>query len=93
MTFRWHSVRDCLALTKEVYPNIPIVLGGIYATLAYEHAKKHSGADFVIQAPGGERKALSMVNELTSNKNPMPETLPFWAFDLLPAYKRSFAMF
>jgi excisionase family DNA binding protein len=92
MTFRWHSVRDCIALTKEVFPDVPVVLGGIYATLAYEHAKKHSGADFVIQGPGGEKKALSLVNELTCNQKRIPEPLPFWAFDLLPESKRGFAM-
>jgi excisionase family DNA binding protein len=91
MTFRWHSVRDAIALTKEVFPSVPIILGGIYATLAYEHAKNHSGADFVIQGPG-EAKALSLVNELTGNKKLMPEPLPFWAFDLLPENKRNFAM-
>jgi excisionase family DNA binding protein len=96
MTFRWHSVRDCIALTKEVFPNVPVVLGGIYATLAYEHAKKHSGADLVIQGPG-EAKALSLVNVLslrriTDNQKRMPEPLPSWAFDLLPQSKRNFAM-
>ena len=91
MTFRWHSIRDAIALTKEVFPNVPVVLGGIYATLAYEHALQHSGADFVIQGPG-EAKALSLINELTGNQRRMPEPQPFWAFDLLPAYKRNFAM-
>jgi len=91
MTFRWHSVRDCIALTKEVFPNVPVVLGGIYATLAYEHAKEHSGADFVIQGPG-EAKALALVNELTGNQKRMPKPLPFWAFNLLPCEKRGFAM-
>jgi hypothetical protein len=91
MTFRWHSLRDAIALTKEVFPDVPVVLGGIYATLAYEHAKERSGADFVIQGPG-ETKALSLVNELTGNPRQMPNLKPFWAFDLLPAYKRGFAM-
>ena len=91
MTFRWHSVRDCIALTKDVFPNVPVVLGGIYATLAYEHAKEHSGADFVIQGPG-EAKALSLVNELTGNQKRIPEPMPFWAFDLLSPEKRNFAM-
>jgi excisionase family DNA binding protein len=92
MTFRWHSVRDAIALTKEVFPSVPVVLGGIYATLAYEHAKKISGADYVVQAPDGEAKALSLVNELTGNPRQMLNPKPFWAFDLLPAYKRNFAM-
>jgi excisionase family DNA binding protein len=91
MTFRWHSIRDAIALTKEVFPNIPIVLGGIYATLAYEHALQHSFADFVIKGPG-EAKALSLVNELTCNQKRIPELLPFWAFNLLPESRRGFAM-
>ena len=92
MTFRWHSIRDAIALTKEVFPQVPVVLGGIYATLAYEHALQHSGADFVVQAPLGYAKALSLVNELTGNQRRMLEPLPFWAFDLLPPEKRTFAM-
>jgi excisionase family DNA binding protein len=92
MTFRWHSVRNAIALTKEVFPDFPVVLGGIYATLAYEHAKKHSGADFVVQAPDGEAKALPLVNKLTGNQRQMPKPQPFWAFDLLPESRRSFAM-
>jgi excisionase family DNA binding protein len=92
MTFRWHSLRDAIALTKEVFPKVPIALGGIYATLAYEHALQHSGADFVIQAPDGEAKALSLVNELTGNQRRMPKPQPFWAFDLLPESRRGFAM-
>jgi excisionase family DNA binding protein len=92
MTFRWHSLRDAIALTKEVFPKVPIALGGIYATLAYEHALQHSGADFVIAAPDGEAKALSLVNELTGNQRRIPEPLPFWAFDLLPESRRGFAM-
>jgi excisionase family DNA binding protein len=92
MTFRWPSIRDAIVLTKQVFPKVPVVLGGIYATLAYEHAKEHSCADFVIQAPDGEAKALSLVNELTGNQRRMPEPLPFWAFDLLPESKRGFAM-
>lgn len=32
---------------KESFPNTPIILGGIYATLCREHAKLHSGADSV----------------------------------------------
>ncbi|MBC8228761.1 radical SAM protein [bacterium] len=78
-------------MTKEVFPDVPVVLGGIYATLAYEHAKEHSGADVVIQGPG-EAKALSLVNKLTGSQRQMPELQPFWAFDLLPSEKRNFAM-
>ena len=92
MMFRWHSIRDAIALTREVFPNVPVVLGGIYATLVYKHALQHSGADFVIQGPDGERKALSLVNELTGNQRRMPKPLPFWAFDLLSESKRGFAM-
>lgn len=47
MTYWYLGVFDTIRFLKKIYPNVPIVLGGIYAKFLPEHAKK-SGADYVI---------------------------------------------
>lgn len=52
-TYHWESVHEVIKICKEIYPDVPIILGGIYATLCPEHAKK-SLADkvFIGEIPG-----------------------------------------
>jgi radical SAM superfamily enzyme YgiQ (UPF0313 family) len=45
---------------------VPIVLGGIYATLCHDHAAKNSGANYIVKGPG-EIAALKLVDKLTGN--------------------------
>lgn len=44
MTYHWIPVHKIIKICKEQFPEVPLVLGGIYATLCSEHAAK-SGAD------------------------------------------------
>lgn len=64
MTYWYPGVVFAIQILKQKFPGIPIVLGGIYATLCYDHAVKNSGADYVIKGPG-EAAALALVNSLT----------------------------
>jgi radical SAM superfamily enzyme YgiQ (UPF0313 family) len=48
MTYWYPGVTRVIELLKKRYPNAKVVLGGVYATLCYEHAKDHSGAHQVI---------------------------------------------
>lgn len=45
MTYWYPGVRETIEVIKTVYPDIPVVLGGIYATLCPMHAETHIGAD------------------------------------------------
>lgn len=47
MTYWYPGVSATIKLLKGFYGNIPVVLGGIYATLCPKHATKYSGADFL----------------------------------------------
>jgi radical SAM superfamily enzyme YgiQ (UPF0313 family) len=47
MTYWYPGVTEVIRLCKEVYPDTPIILGGIYATLHEEHASLNSGADYL----------------------------------------------
>lgn len=49
MTYWYPGVIEVIKGVKNVFRNCPVMLGGNYATLCFEHAKKHSGADFVIK--------------------------------------------
>jgi len=52
MTY-WHEgVTAAIRLARERFPGVPVILGGIYATLCLEHARQHSGADYIVTGPG-----------------------------------------
>lgn len=52
MTYWASGVAETIALVKQVYPGVPVVLGGIYASLCQTHAREFSGADHVVTGPG-----------------------------------------
>lgn len=54
MTYWWESTRDAVALIRRVYPNARILVGGIYPTLAPEHASHNLGADIVFKGEVAE---------------------------------------
>ncbi len=88
MTYWATGVRETIEIIKQVYPGVPVVLGGIYASLCHEHAQDHSLADRVIQGPG-EPCLKALVQEFTGvtlGKIPDPHNLdsyPFPALDLV----------
>ncbi len=48
ITYTYEGTRHAIGMLKEKFSS-PLVLGGIYATLCAEHARKNSGADHVWQ--------------------------------------------
>ena len=62
MTYWYPGVFEAIQTVKEIFPTVPIVLGGVYATLCYEHAQK-SGADHVLK--GG----IDSLNAIFKAKN------------------------
>jgi len=56
MTYWHYGVSDTIRVIREEKPGIPILLGGVYATLLPDHARQYSGADFV--CPGTGMKPL-----------------------------------
>lgn len=47
MTYWYTGVWETIRQVKEIYPDVPVILGGVYARLCPEHAAG-SGADYVI---------------------------------------------
>ncbi len=48
MTYWYPGVFEAIGSIKKIFPKTPVVLGGVYATLCGEHAKK-SGADYIVK--------------------------------------------
>ena len=47
MTYWYPGVQKVVEIAKRLAPGVPVVLGGIYATLFYQHAVENAGADYV----------------------------------------------
>ena len=49
MTYWYPGVFEAIEIIKQLFPDVPLALGGIYATLCPEHARARSGADLVVE--------------------------------------------
>jgi radical SAM superfamily enzyme YgiQ (UPF0313 family) len=49
MTYWYPGVQLAIDLVRRKWGRVPVVLGGAYATLAPEHARQFSGANFVVE--------------------------------------------
>ena len=52
MTYWYPGVIETIAVIKEICPDTPVVLGGIYARLCQQHAVEFSGANEVVADRG-----------------------------------------
>jgi hypothetical protein len=50
MTYWYDGVFSCIDTLRQVFPGVPVILGGVYARLCPEHAKL-SGADMIQTEP------------------------------------------
>ncbi|UCF73931.1 MAG: radical SAM protein [Deltaproteobacteria bacterium] len=88
MTYWYPGVFEAIRLVKDIHPDTPVILGGIYATLCPGHARKYSHADLVISSsgqcqPGELRQVLKkLIPDFHSKENLEPLS-PYPAFDLL----------
>ncbi|MBN1420884.1 MAG: B12-binding domain-containing radical SAM protein [Planctomycetes bacterium] len=48
----WPTARDCIGQIRQLRPDVPIVLGGIHATMFDRYVLATSGADYVIRGEG-----------------------------------------
>lgn len=79
MTYWYTGVQETILYSRKIFPDVPVVLGGIYATLLPEHAKEFSGADLVV--PGNDwpsiKKTLAGLLSLEEPGDHSTE-LPAW---------------
>ncbi len=53
MTYWYPGVRETIEIVREVFGETPVWLGGIYARLCPDHARKNTGATEVVTLPMG----------------------------------------
>ncbi len=75
MTYWYPGVFKSIQIVREFFKETPILLGGIYASLCHEHAKKYSGANYVLERLD-EIEALKLFAEVTGTTILIQQTLP-----------------
>lgn len=87
MTYWYPGLFETIGVLKETFPGVPVILGGIYATLCHDHAVRNSGAEMVF-AGKGEKDILRIIKDFTGFSADMkfdpenPDSYPYPAFDL-----------
>jgi len=88
MTYWYPGVQLVVELIRQKFGRVPVVLGGIYATLLPDHAREATGADFVLAGPA-ERTLIPLMREALGDRfcpdYPLGEhsSIPRPSFDLL----------
>jgi sulfatase maturation enzyme AslB (radical SAM superfamily) len=84
MTYWASGVAETISVIRSVFPDVPVILGGKYATLCQDHAAAFSGADLVVTGQG-EPVLEEIVHRFTGfplHLNTRPDGPPFPALDL-----------
>jgi len=89
MTYWYPGVRETMGVLRQVFPGVPVILGGNYASLLTEHARRHTGADRVITGRGEASLASLFRDFLGEELSVLPDrddlnSAPYPAFDLYP---------
>ena len=88
MTYWYPGVVEAIRLARQRFPGVPVLLGGIYATLCPDHARRHSGADLVVTGPWEQALPPHLAGlGLGQLFAPVPadlDELPYPALHLLP---------
>lgn len=85
MSYWYPGVMKALEVVRSTAPGVPVILGGIYATLYPEHAAGHSGADFIYrgQIGYGIKAALNTFGFRLKEKH---STRPYYTLKLYQGY-------
>ncbi|MDD8030901.1 MAG: radical SAM protein [Acidobacteriota bacterium] len=85
MTYWYPGVQTAVELIRKEFGQVPIILGGIYASLCREHALGQSGANVVVSGPG-ENQILKVLEEVCGQGHLKSDSnsVYFSSFDSLP---------
>ncbi|MCK5199137.1 MAG: B12-binding domain-containing radical SAM protein, partial [Spirochaetales bacterium] len=73
MTYWYRGVIEAVKLSKEVYPDIPVVTGGIYASLMPEHCRINTESDYVVSGnTAADIKTILSDHSLPEPTGPIP---------------------
>ncbi|MBC7188495.1 MAG: radical SAM protein [Calditrichaeota bacterium] len=88
MTYWYTGLAETVGMLREAFPGVPVVVGGIYATLCPEHAEKTLAPEALVQGPG-ENVVVEVLNRLCHAELPEArygslDELPYPVYDLYP---------
>ncbi|GAX59889.1 Fe-S oxidoreductase [Candidatus Scalindua japonica] len=86
MTYWYPGVFEVIEIIKSIFPSVPVILGGIYATLCLEHAKANSGADYVIEG-AGELEVLKLADKISGKERDYYNVGKWLETEIVPAYE------
>ena len=82
MTYWYGGVFEAIRILRETYDKAEIVLGGVYATLAYNHAVEKSGADHIITNKELDKLSVILGRKCDfSFKNVLDERIDYGWYD------------
>ena len=87
MTYWYSGVKETIDVVKGVFSDVPVVVGGIYATLCNDHAMSYLNVEKIVAGPG-EKTILNLAEHFTGFSvrpafNPDDlETYPYPALEL-----------
>ena len=89
MTYWYLGPKRAVELVRQVYPDVPIIMGGIYATLMPDHARRVVQPDYLIEGPGELKVATLLANlwdepRLADHFPTDIDDFPYPAFELYP---------
>ncbi len=80
MTYWYPGAFEAISIIREMMPGVPVILGGIYATLCEEHARNYSDSDVVItgSSPSAILEAVESQGGSTGDGQPVSERFSEW---------------
>jgi len=82
MSYWYPGVQKAVEIIKAEYKDIPIILGGIYATLWHKHASETSGVDYIYKGPVSENIHPVLNNFGFNIKEKREDNVPFYRLGL-----------
>ncbi len=84
MTYWYLGIKEVVEAVRRIWKDVPVVLGGVYATLLPQHASAFG--DFVVEGVGWSR-AVEVLSQITGRRYEVPqfesyEQVPVPAFEL-----------
>ncbi len=86
MSWWYPGVQMAIEIIREGYKRVPVILGGIYATLWHDHASAHSGADFIYRGTVGEGVRVVFNNFGFRLKRRSEVSSPYYKLGLYRSY-------
>ena len=88
MTYWYPGVIETVRIVKQHFPYTPVILGGLYTTLCYEHAKKHSGANHVLKGHFNNKSVdkLFRIIDIPQKAVPMNDPYPRYNIEDHPGF-------